>query len=91
MYLRIKVAGSSNSTSTTKRRNPFSKVGDVIDSDSEVDEVLDMPRGTFSSSGGGHDQEGYFEYDDFTDQLHDIPRHLADFYEDFKVQGRIRK
>jgi hypothetical protein len=100
-----KEAGPSSSSlslvnSATKRSNPFSKVGDVIDSDSEVDEVInlfdesanlfDMPMGTFSSTGGGQDQEEYYEYDDFTDQLHELPRHLATYYEDFKLQGRSR-
>jgi hypothetical protein len=100
-----KEAGPSSSSlslvnSGTKRSNPFSKVGEVIDSDSEVDEVLnsydesvnlfDMPMGTLSSTGGAQDQEDYYEYDDYTDQLHEIPRHLVAYYEDFKLQGRTR-
>lgn len=89
-----------SSTSATKRTNPFSKVGEIVDSDSE-EEVLntfdesanlfDMSMGTFSSSGGGGDQEDYYEYDDFTDQLYDLPGQLGAFYEDIKLQGRVRK
>lgn len=88
------------STSANKRANPFSKVGEIVDSDSE-EEVLntfdesanlfDMHMGTFSSVGGGDDQEDYYEYDDFTDQLYDIPGQLGAMYDDFKLQGRARK
>jgi hypothetical protein len=88
------------STSANKRTNPFSKVGEIVDSDSE-EEVLntfdesanlfDMPMGTFSSTGGGGDQEDYYDYDDFTDKLYDLPGQLGAFYEDIKLQGRVRK
>jgi hypothetical protein len=94
------ISSSAPSTSTNKRANPFSKVGEIVDSDSE-EEVLntfdesanlfDMPMSTLSSTGGGHDQEEYYEYNDFTDQLYDLPGQLGAFYEDFKLQGRLRK
>ena len=87
------------STSASKSANPFSKVGVIVDSDSDSeDEVLnihdesanlfDMPMGTFSSSGGGGDYEDYYDYDDYTDLIYDLPGQVRALYEDIKLQGR---
>ena len=90
------------STSASKKTNPFSKVGDIVYSDSDSEDevlnpfdesanLLDRPMGMFSSAGGGDDQEYYDDYDDYMDQLYELPGHLKAFYDDIKLQGRTRK
>ena len=66
--------------------NPFSKVGNVVvsDSEDEVDEVV--------SYGGGQDYEADFDgydYDDFESQIYDLPGSLKSFNDmGVKLQGR---
>ena len=66
--------------------NPFSKVGNVVVSDSE-DEVDEM-----DAYGGGHDfEEDLDGYDDYAyaSQIYDLPGSLKSFKDtDFKLQGR---
>ena len=50
-------------TSSSKRSNPFSKVGEVVVSDSDDEEVVDMFDESANLFGGGHDRED--EYDDY--------------------------
>ena len=77
-----------------KKGNPFSKVGNVVVSDSD-DEVLepDDPMSSYLSSAGGQNElEGYFS-DDYAAQVLDLPGQLEEFNKmfDFKVQGKSRK
>ena len=53
---------SAPSTSSTKRANPFSKVGEVVVSDSDDDVVLNTFYESTNLFGGGHEHED--EYDD---------------------------
>ena len=86
------------STSASKKVNPFSKVGEILDSDSDEEEVVnpfDESVNLFnnfpSSTGGGHELE--YDYDDYADQVYDLPEQLETFYDmyDIKVQGPFRK
>ena len=65
----------SPSISSTKRVNPFSNVGEIVVSDSEEDEVVNTfdefgnlfdkpPMEFLSSTGGGHELEDDYFYDD---------------------------
>ena len=69
-------------TSSTKRANPFSKVGEVVVSDSEDEEVVNNFDESVNLFGGGHDYEddydGY-DYDDYSKQVHDLPGNLDAF------------
>lgn len=85
---------SSSSYPYSMVGNPFSKVGDVIVSDSDDEEVLepDNPMAKFlASTGGGHELEDY--YDDYADQVYDLPGQLDDFSDmyDIKLQGSGNK
>lgn len=81
--------------SSTKRVNPFSKVGEIVVSDSE-DEVVANP---FDESanlfGGGQEfEDDYddYDYDDYANQVHDLPGNLDAFNAMYgtKLQG-LRK
>ncbi|PWA82953.1 zinc knuckle CX2CX4HX4C [Artemisia annua] len=68
--------------SSTKRVNPFSKVGEIVVSDSE-DEVVANP---FDKSanlfGGGQEFENDYDdydYDDYANQVYDLPGNLDAF------------
>jgi hypothetical protein len=69
-------------TSSTKRVNPFSKVGNVNVSDSDDEEVVNTFDESANLFGGGHEREydydGY-EYDDYAQQVHDLPGNLDAF------------
>jgi hypothetical protein len=55
------------SASVTKRDNPFSKVGNVVVSDSDEDEVLNTFDESANLFGGGHEREDEFDdYDDYS-------------------------
>ena len=88
-------AFSSPSTSSTKRINPFSKVVDVVVSDSDDEEVVNTFDESANLFGGGHEREydydGY-EYDDYAQQVHDLPGNLDAFNAMYgtKLQG-LRK
>lgn len=74
--------------------NPFSKVGEVVDSDSD-DEVFEPndPIDSYFSSAGGHNEfEGYLS-DDYAAHVYNLPRHFEEFNNqfDFKLKGRSRK
>lgn len=65
------------STSVTKRANPFSKVGDVVGSDSDEEEVLNTFDESVNLFGGGHEREDEFDdYDDYSKQIYDLPGEL---------------
>jgi hypothetical protein len=70
------------STSSPTRVNPFSKVGPVVVSDSEDEEVVNTFDESANLFGGGHEREydydGY-EYDDYAQQVHDLPGNLDAF------------
>ncbi|PWA96026.1 hypothetical protein CTI12_AA043360 [Artemisia annua] len=78
------------STSATKRVNPFSKVGEIMESDSE-DELVSNP---FDESanlfGGGQEfDQDYDDYDDYANQVYDLPGNLDAFNAIYgtKLQG----
>lgn len=78
-------------TSSTKVGNPFLKVEEVVVSDIDDEEVFepDNPMAKFlASTGGGHELEDY--YDDYADQLYDLPGQLFAFCDlcDIKLQDR---
>ena len=77
-----------------KKGNPFSKVGDVVVSDSD-DEVLepDDTMSNYLSSAGGHNELESYLSDDYAAQVLDLPGQLEEFNKmfDFKVKGRSRK
>ncbi|PWA58171.1 zinc knuckle CX2CX4HX4C [Artemisia annua] len=77
-----------------KKGNPFSKVGDVVvsDSDDEVFEPNDPMNNYLSSAGGHNELEGYFS-DDYVAQVLDLPGQLEEYNKlfDFQVQGSSRK
>jgi hypothetical protein len=64
------------STSITKRANPFSKVGEVVVSDSDEDEVLNTFDESANLFGGGHEREDEYDYDDYSKQIYDLPGEL---------------
>ena len=76
------VSFSSPSTSSSKSVNPFSKVGNVVVSDDDDEEVVNMFDESANLFGGGHEREydydGY-EYDDYAQQVHDLPGNLDAF------------
>ena len=79
------------STSYTKRVNPFSKVGQVVVSDSDDDEVLNTFDESANLFGGGHGREDELDdYDDYSKQFYDLPRNLdaLKVINDFNLQGR---
>ena len=78
-------------TSSTKRVNPFSKVGEVVVSDSEDEEVVNNFDESVNLFGGRHDYDGY-DYDDYSKQVHDLPGNLDAFNAMYgtKLQG-LRK
>jgi hypothetical protein len=86
------VSFSSPSTSFSKRVNPFSKVGNVVVSDDDDEEVVNMFDESANLFGGGHEREydydGY-EYDDYAQQVHDLPGNLDAFNAMYgtKLQG----
>ena len=86
---------SSPSTSSTKRVNPFSKVGDIVVSDSDDEEVVNTFDESANLFGGGHEREydydGY-DYDDYAQQVYDLPGNLDAFNAMYgtKLQG-LRK
>ena len=79
------------STSSTKRVNPFSKVGEIVVSDSDEDEVVNTFDESMNLFGGGHDRED--DYDDYADQVYDLPGNLDALYDTYgiKLQGLGRK
>ena len=65
------------STSSIKRTNPFSKVGEVVVSDSDDDEVLNTFDESANLFGGGHEREDEFDdYDNYSKQIYDLPENL---------------
>lgn len=79
------------STSSTKTVNPFSKVGQVVVSDSDDDEVLNTFDESTNLFGGGHERENEFDdYDDYSKQFYDLPGNLdaLNAMYDFNLQGR---
>lgn len=64
------------STSFTKRANPFSKVGVVVVSESDDDEVLNTFDESANLFGGGHECEDEYDYDDYSKQIYDLPGEL---------------
>ena len=81
------------STSSSKRSNPFSKVGEVVVSDSNDEEVVNMFDETTNLFGGGHDyvdEYDDYDYDKYSKQIYDLPRNLdaLDALDDIKFQGR---
>jgi hypothetical protein len=79
------------STSSTKRANPFSKVGEVVVSDSDDDEVLNTFNESKNLFGGGHKCEDEFDdYDDYSKQIYDLQGNLDAFNAiyGFNLQGR---
>jgi hypothetical protein len=79
------------SASVTKRANPFSKVGEVVVSDSEEEEVLNTFDESANLFGGGHEREDELDdYDDYSKQIYDLPGELdalTAIY-GFNLQGR---
>ena len=78
-------------TSSTKRVNPFSKVGQVVVSDSDDDEVLNTFDESTNLFGGGYEREDEFDdYDDYSKQFYDLPRNLDALKAmyDFNLKGR---
>ena len=72
------ITSSSTCTSSTKVGNPFSKVGNVVVSDSDDDEVLEYPNETnYFGSGGNerslleHWKDGTGDYNDYEDDYFD--------------------
>ena len=86
-----KVDYPAPSTSSTKRVNPFSKVGEIVDSDIDEENVLNTFDESMNLFGGGDDRED--DYDDYPDQVYDLPGNLDAFYDtyDIKLQGLGRK
>ena len=79
------------SSSSTKRANPFSKVGTVVVSDSDDDEVLNTFDESANLFGGGHEREDEFDdYDDYSQQIYDLPGNLdaLNAIYGFNLQGR---
>lgn len=76
-----KPSSSSPRTSLKKVGNPSSKVGEVLVTNSDDDEVLepdnDMAK-FLASSGGYHELEDYFD-DDYAAQVYDLPGQLIVF------------
>ncbi|PWA55018.1 ATPase, F1/V1/A1 complex, alpha/beta subunit, Zinc knuckle CX2CX4HX4C [Artemisia annua] len=73
-YAKPSSYSSSPCISSTKVVNPFSKVGDVVCSDSDEDEVLepDNPMAKYlASTGGGYELKDYFS-DDYAAQVYDL-------------------
>lgn len=82
------------STSSTKRVNPFSKVGEVVVSDSDDDEVLNTFDESANLFGGGHEREDEFDdYDDYSKQIYDLPENLdaLNAIYGFNLQGRRKQ
>lgn len=80
-----------SSTYVTKRANPFSKVGEVVVSDSDEDEVLNTFDESANLFGGGHEREDEFDdYDDYSKQIYDLPGNLdaLNAIYGFNLQGR---
>ena len=86
---------ASPSISSTKRVNPFSKVGDIVVSDSDDEEVVNTFDESDNLLGGDHEREydydGY-DYDDYAQQVYDLPGNLDAFNAMYgtKLQG-LRK
>jgi hypothetical protein len=79
------------SASVTKRANPFSKVGEVVVSDSEEGEVLNTFDESANLFGGGHEREDELDdYDDYSKQIYDLPGELdaLNAIYGFNLQGR---
>ena len=78
------------STSSTKRVNPFSKVGRVVVSDSDDDEVLNTFDESANLFGGGHEREDEYDYDDYSKQIDDLPGELdaLNAIYGFNIHGR---
>ncbi|PWA45854.1 zinc knuckle CX2CX4HX4C [Artemisia annua] len=77
------------STSATKRGNPFSKVGKIVVSDSE-DEVANPFDESANLFGGGQEfEQEYDDYDDYANQVYDLPGNLDAFNAMYgtKLQG----
>ena len=83
-------------TSSSKRSNPFSKVGEVVVSDSDDEEVVNVFDETANLSGGGHEHENEYDdydYDDYSKQIYDLPGNLDAFdaLDGIKLQGRRKQ
>jgi hypothetical protein len=78
-------------TSSTKRVNPFSKVGEIVVSDSDEDEVVNTFDESINLFGGGHDRED--DYDDYADQVYDLQGNLDALHDTYgiKLKGFGRK
>lgn len=86
----------SPSTSSTKRVNSFYKVGEIVDSDSDEEEVVNTFDESVNLFGGGHDREDDYDdydYDDYAKHVYDLPRNLDAVYDFYviKLQGLGRK
>ena len=72
---------------STKRVNPFSKVGEIDVSDSDDEDVENTFDESTNLFGGGHDREDdydEYDYDNYVDQFYDLPGN-------FKLQCLRRK
>ncbi|PWA91915.1 zinc knuckle CX2CX4HX4C [Artemisia annua] len=81
--------------SSTKRVNPFSKVGEIVVSDSEDDVVANQFDESANLFGGGQEfEDDYddYDYDDYANQVYDLPGNLDAFNAMYgtKLQG-LRK
>jgi hypothetical protein len=77
--------------SVTKRANPFSKVGEVVVTDSEEEEVLNTFDESANLFGRSQEREDEFDdYDDYSKQIHDLPGELdaLNAIYGFNLQGR---
>ena len=83
---------SSPPTSSTKRVNPFSKVGEIVVSDSDDEVVVNPFDESANLFGGGHefeDADDDYDYDDYANQVYDLPGNLDAFNAMYgtKLQG----
>ena len=71
-------SSSSSPTLSSERDNPFSKVGNVVLSDSDEDEVLEPE----NLVGGGNELEDDlddYDFDEYSKQIQDLPGNLDVF------------
>ena len=79
-------------TSSSKRSNRFSKVGEVVVSNSDDEEVVDMFDESANLFGGGHDREDdYDDYDDYSKQVYDLPGNLDAFNAMYGTKLQVRR
>lgn len=81
---KVQVAGSnfssyfSPSTASTKRVNPFSIVGEIVDADSDEEEVVNTFDESMNLFGGGHDCKD--NYDDYAMQVYNLLGNFDAFF-----------